>query len=286
MSFSTDLFFFALALASGLVYAAYALARRNDPPDARKPVRLWGEIFAVMLVIFIFRGFLFDWFRIPSGSMMPTLQVGDFVLVKKSAYGVRVPAAGFRLTDGDPPRRGEVIVFRKPGENTYYIKRVVGIPGDIVAYRDKKVLINDEPLQYRAPQQDDRNNPDADLRMTRFEENIPGRGWHDVLLDDDRSVFIRPPDPEWCALARDDGFPALICKVPPGGYFVLGDNRDHSQDSRFWGFVPRDRIVGPAVRVVFNFSDWQWRRAWLSLRLRNDNESDDNNPETVAPASN
>ena len=263
MSFSTDAFFFALTLLSALFYGAYALLRRNDPPERRKPVRFWGEIFAVLLVIFVFRGFMFDWFRIPSGSMRPTLQVGDFVLVKKSAFGIKIPETDLRVTPGDAPRRGDVIVFRKPGGGIFYIKRVIGIPGDEVAYRGKRVIVNRGEFNYAPLGMVPGARP-----MPRFAEEIPSRGWHDILLDGDRSVFIRSPDPEHCRLGRSDDSAGLTCRVPPGHYFVLGDNRDHSQDSRFWGFVPRDRIVGPAIRVVFNFVDWNWDRAWSSLRLR------------------
>ena len=263
MPFSTDAFFFALTLAAALIYGLYALLRRNDPPERRKSVRLWGEIFAVLLAIFVFRGFLFDWFRIPSGSMRPTLEVGDFVLVKKSAFGVKIPETDLRLTEGDAPRRGDVIVFRKPGGNIFYIKRVIGIPGDTVTYRGKRVLVNADEFSY-APL----GMTGGARQMPRFAEEIPRRGWHDILLDGDRSVFIRSPDPRHCRLGRSAGAAALTCEVPSGQYFVLGDNRDHSQDSRFWGFVPRDRIVGPAIRVVFNFVDWDWERAWSSLDLR------------------
>ena len=270
MSFSTDAFFFVLTSAAAGLYLLYGFLRRNDPPERRKPVRFWGEIFAVLLAIFIFRGFVFDWFRIPSGSMRPTLEVGDFVLVRKSAFGVRIPETDIRLTEGAAPARGDVIVFRKPVGGVFYIKRVIGVPGDRVTYRGKRVLVNGREFNY-APlgtAADGGDSVIAERRMPRFAEEIPGRGWHDILLDGDRSVFIRPPDARHCALGRGGGAADLTCQVPPASYFVLGDNRDHSQDSRFWGFVPRERIVGPAVRVVFNFVEWDWERAWKSLALR------------------
>ena len=250
-------------LVAGLVYGFFALTRRDDPPERRKPVRFWGEIFVVLLVIFVFRGFMYDWFRIPSGSMRPTLEVGDFVLVKKSAFGVRIPETDLRITQGDDPQRGDVIVFRKPGGNIFYIKRVIGVPGDRVTYRGKKVLVNGSELNYARL-----GTANGPRRLPHFAEEIPGRGWHDILLDGDLSVFIRAPDADFCFLGRGGHSADLTCDVPPGRYFVLGDNRDHSQDSRFWGFVPRERIVGPAVRVVFNFVDWDWARAWSSLQLR------------------
>ena len=266
MSFSTDAFFFALTAVAALVYGLYAFLRRNDPPERRKPVRFWGEIFIVLLAIFMFRGFMFDWFRIPSGSMRPTLEVGDFVLVRKSAFGVRIPETDIRLTDGEAPARGDVIVFRKPVGGIFYIKRIIGVPGDRVTYRGKRVLVNGEEFHY-APLGLDGDGLET-RRMPKFAEEIPGRGWHDILLDGDLSVFIRSPDPRHCALGRSGRSADLTCNVPAGHYFVLGDNRDHSQDSRFWGFVPRERIVGPAVRVVFNFARWDWERAWKSLSLR------------------
>ena len=270
MSFSTDAFFFALTLVAGALYGAYAFARRGAEAERRKPVRFWREIFAVLLVIFIFRGFIYDWFRIPSGSMRPTLEVGDFVLVEKSAFGVRIPETELRLTEGAAPLRGEVIVFRKPGGGIFYIKRVIGIPGDIVTYSEKRVLVNGDEFNYEPLGEDEggREGVFGARKMPHLAEEIPGRGWHDILLDGDLSVFIRPPDREYCTLGGEGGRADLTCKVPAGHYFVLGDNRDHSQDSRFWGFVPRDRIVGPAIRVVFNFVDWDWERAWSSLKLR------------------
>ena len=271
MSFSTDAFFFVLTVIAAVVYACFAVLRRNDPPERRKSVRFWGEILTVLFVIFMFRGFMFDWFRIPSGSMRPTLEVGDFVLVKKSAFGIRIPETDLRLTEGDQPARGDVIVFRKPGGNIFYIKRVIGIPGDLVTYRGKKVLVNRQEFNY-APLGVVSDPGESVLggarEMPRLAEEIPGGGWHDILLDGDLSVFIRSPDRDFCSLGRAGNSPDLTCEVPVGHYFVLGDNRDHSQDSRFWGFVPRDRIVGPAVRVVFNFVDWDWERAWSSLKLR------------------
>lgn len=264
LSFSTDAFFFVLTIAAALIYGVYARLRRNDPPERRKPVRFWGEICVVLLVIFIFRGFMFDWFRIPSGSMRPTLEVGDFVLVRKSAFGVRIPETDIRLTRGEEPARGDVIVFRKPGPGVFYIKRIVGAPGDRVTYRGKRVLVNGREFNYAR-----RGTGDGGGRqLPQFAEEIPGRGWHDILLDRDLSVLLRPPDPRRCGLERAGRSVELTCEVPPDHYFVLGDNRDHSQDSRFWGFVPRDRIVGPAVRVVFNFVEWDWARAWKSLQLR------------------
>lgn len=270
MSFSTDAFFFVLTTAAAALYGLYAFLRRNDPPERRKPVRFWGEIFVVLLAIFMFRGFMFDWFRIPSGSMRPTLEVGDFVLVRKSAFGVRIPETDIRLTEGDAPARGDVIVFRKPGGGIFYIKRIIGVPGDRVTYRGKRVLVNEREFNY-APLGAAAGESQSVLgarSMPMFAEEIPNRGWHDILLDGDLSVFIRSPDPRHCALGRAGRSADLTCEVPPGHYFVLGDNRDHSQDSRFWGFVPREKIVGPAVRVVFNFAEWDWERAWKDLALR------------------
>ena len=225
MSFSTDAFFFVLTVIAAVVYACFAVMRRNDPPERRKPVRFWGEILTVLFVIFMFRGFMFDWFRIPSGSMRPTLEVGDFVLVKKSAFGIRIPETDLRLTEGDPPERGDVIVFRKPGGNIFYIKRVIGIPGDLVTYRGKKVLVNRREFNYapRGVVSDPGESVLGGAReMPRFAEEIPGGGWHDILLDGDLSVFIRSPDRDFCSLGARGKFGGLDLRSAGGALFCPG----------------------------------------------------------------
>ena len=210
-------------------------------------------LFPVILAVFVLRSFLFEPFKIPSGSMIPTLLVGDLILVNKFAYGVRLPVVNTKLSEGTPPARGDVMVFRYPPRPSLdYIKRVVGVPGDEVAYLNKRLTINGQPVS-KEPLADyfDRDG----MRYSRqFQENLAGRQ-HRILNDDDRPAFIPGaedfPFRENCRYSVE----GVTCKVPAGHYFVMGDNRDNSLDSRYWGFVPDRNIVGKAFFVWMNFSD-------------------------------
>ncbi len=210
-------------------------------------------LFPVILVVFVLRSFLFEPFKIPSGSMIPTLLVGDLILVNKYTYGVRLPVVHTKLTEGTPPARGDVMVFRYPPRPSLdYIKRVVGVPGDEVAYLNKRLTVNGQPV----PTQPLADYFDRDsMRYSRqFQENLPGRQ-HRILNDDDRPAFIPGaedfPFRENCRYSVE----GVTCKVPAGHYFVMGDNRDNSLDSRYWGFVPDRNIVGKAFFVWMNFGD-------------------------------
>lgn len=259
-----DHLFFGVVVLSGTFYGGYAFVRRHAAAGAegRKAVNFWRDMFICFLFVFLLRGFFYDYFRIPSNSMMPTLFVGDVVLTDKNAYGYRLPVLGTRLTDGDAPMRGDIAVFRKPPGGVFYIKRIMGIPGDVVRYGgDKIVTINGEPLPQTAAALD------GDFGgLTPRREELPGRGWHDMLLADSPVFFLHTPDAIHCQLERAPDGDALTCVVPPAHYFVLGDNRDRSNDSRFWGFVARDKMVGPAGRVLFNYRGLN--RFWRSLLLR------------------
>lgn len=261
-----DKFFFGCTLLTGALYAYYKVARREASAEKRKIIKLYRDAFLCLLAVFLFRGFFYDWFRIPSNSMLPTLTVGDLVLTDKSHYGYRLPILNTRLTPGQPPARGDIIVFKKPREELFYIKRIIGIPGDTVRYGDDKFIsINGEPLIYQLEE-----TSDSGRRLLR--ENVGG-GWHDVLLESGSDVLYSAPNQEHCRLNQSLRGYILGCEVPPGYYFVLGDNRDHSNDSRRWGFVPAENIVGPATRVIFNhrvLSDLdssQLERNWKPLAL-------------------
>jgi signal peptidase I len=190
-------------------------------------------LFPVVLIVLLLRGFLAEPFRIPSGSMLSTLEIGDFILVNKFAYGIRPPAWNKKIIDINDPQRGDVIVFRYPeNPSVDYIKRVVGIPGDEIAYYNKVLYINgkqitQEPLGvYQA----------GFPNLKRFKEQLDGVE-HDILIN----VMYPAGD--------------FVVKVPPNSYFVLGDNRDNSRDSRFWGFVPDENLVGKAFMIWMN---WEW----------------------------
>jgi signal peptidase I len=183
--------------------------------------------------------------------MLPTLLVGDFILVNKYTYGIRLPVIDKKVVEVGHPERGDVIVFRyPPNPSLDYIKRVIGVPGDKVVYRDKHLSINGKGIATR--QIDDFLN--GGLTYTsRYIEQL-GNVEHEILIEERSSAEARPivryPYLKNCQYNTD----GVSCVVPPGHYFVMGDNRDNSQDSRFWGFVPDENIVGKAFFIWFNSS--------------------------------
>ena len=212
-------------------------------------------LFPVILAVFILRSFLFEPFKIPSGSMIPTLLVGDLILVNKFAYGVRLPVLNTKLTEGTPPQRGDVMVFRYPPKPSLdYIKRVVGLPGDEVAYLNKRLTINGVPV----PKQPVSDFFDADSMtyFKQYEEQIGDKRWR-ILNDENRPAFIPGaenfPQRDNCRYSVE----GVVCKVPPSHYFMMGDNRDNSLDSRYWGFVPDRNIVGKAFFIWMNFGSFR-----------------------------
>ncbi len=184
------------------------------------------SFFPVLAIVLVIRSFLFEPFQIPTGSMIPTLQVGDFILVNKYTYGVRLPVTGTRIVDINEPRNGEVMVFIPPHQDEYFIKRVVGIPGDRVRYQDKTLYINGRKQKQIFVAQIPPVNP----RYLQYRENL-GDIEHMIQRNPDRE----PRVDEWV--------------IPEGHYFMMGDNRDQSSDSRYWGLVSEDNIVGRAVAV-------------------------------------
>ena len=194
--------------------------------------------FPVILIVLLLRSFLVEPFRIPSGSMMPTLLDGDFILVNKFAYGVRLPVIHSKIIDNGGPERGDVVVFRFPKNPSIdYIKRVVGLPGDVITYSNKMIYVNGDPIK-QTPKGGYVGEGTA-LSMTGalvYEEAL-GEAAHDIL--------IRQEHP-----TRHGEF-----RVPDGHYFVMGDNRDNSNDSRFWGTVPEDNLVGKAFMIWMNWDD-------------------------------
>jgi signal peptidase I len=231
----------------------------NDLATARQRLLMqpwWLDwtagLFPVIIAVFVLRSFLFEPFKIPSGSMIPTLLVGDLILVNKFTYGLRLPVLNTKLTNGTPPARGDVMVFRYPPKPSLdYIKRVVGVPGDEIAYLNKRLTINGQ-LVSKEPVADFFDE-DAMRYFKQFEEHL-GTKHHRLLNDDERPAFIPGADDfpfkENCRYSVE----GVTCKVPPGHYFMMGDNRDNSLDSRYWGFVPDRNIVGRAFYVWMNFS--------------------------------
>ena len=210
-------------------------------------------LFPVILAVFVLRSFLFEPFKIPSGSMIPTLRVGDLILVNKFHYGVRLPVVNTKIIDNHEPKRGDVMVFRYPPQPTLdYIKRVVGLPGDEVAYLNKRLTVNGQAIDTQAEPE----FFDADtLRYSQqWRETLVDRQYK-VLTDDTRPAFVGGASEfegrEACHYSAE----GVVCKVPAGHYFMMGDNRDNSLDSRYWGFVPESHIVGKAFFVWMNFGD-------------------------------
>ena len=221
-------------------------------------------LFPVIAVVFVLRSFLFEPFKIPSGSMIPTLWVGDLILVNKFHYGVRLPVINLKITDGNPVERGDVMVFRYPPKpNLDYIKRVIGLPGDEIAYLNKQLTINGQPAP-KTPLPDFFEE-DSLRYIKQFEERIPlgdkpeasvtSMRLHRLLNDADRPAFVPGADEfmfkDNCRYTVE----GVTCKVPAGHYFMMGDNRDNSLDSRYWGFVPEKNIVGKAFFVWMNFGN-------------------------------
>jgi signal peptidase I len=210
-------------------------------------------LFPIILVVFLLRSFLFEPFKIPTGSMIPTLLVGDLILVNKYHYGVRLPVLNKKIIHVNDPQRGDVMVFRYPLDPSVdYIKRVVGLPGDEVAYRDKQLFINGERVQTEALKEE--FYEEGDLKyLKQFDEQL-GPVKHKILIDPQRNMIPQNgsfPYKDNCRYSAD----SMTCKVPEGHYFMMGDNRDNSQDSRYWGFVPDQNIVGKAFFVWMNFGD-------------------------------
>jgi signal peptidase I len=209
-------------------------------------------LFPVIIAVFVLRSFLFEPFKIPSGSMIPTLLVGDLILVNKFTYGLRLPVVNVKLTDGTPPKRGDVMVFRYPPKPSLdYIKRVVGVPGDEVAYLNKRLTINGQPVS--ETKQGDYFDQDAMRYFKQFQEQL-GDKTHNILNDDERPAFV--PGAEDFPFRQNCRYSVegVVCKVPEGHYFMMGDNRDNSLDSRYWGFVPDKNIVGKAFLIWMNFA--------------------------------
>jgi signal peptidase I len=211
-------------------------------------------LFPVILIVFLLRSFLFEPFKIPSGSMVPTLLVGDLILVNKFHYGVRLPVLNKKIIANNDPQRGDVMVFRYPVDpRVDYIKRVVGVPGDEVAYLNQKLSINGQPVPTKGLGE---FYDEDSMRYVPMFSELLGAVEHRILVDPRRPAFFGGdqktfPMHQNCRYQPE----GVVCKVPPGHYFMMGDNRDNSQDSRFWGFVPDENIVGRAFFVWMNFGN-------------------------------
>jgi len=250
------LFLLILLVVTGGVWAMETLwLRRSRAPHAKQPwwVEYSVSFFPVILIVFLLRSFLIEPFKIPSSSMVPTLLVGDFILVNKYTYGIRLPVANVKVVELGSPERGDVMVFRFPEDPSLdYIKRVVAIPGDRLEYRNKRLSINGTPVPTR--QVDDYLSKERMQFSRRYVETVNGVE-HEILLDEDSPPSMMPGRAFPFAGNCNYNTSGLACTVPPGHYFVMGDNRDNSSDSRVWGFVPDANIVGKAFFIWLNLNE-------------------------------
>ncbi|MCD6038756.1 MAG: lepB [Gammaproteobacteria bacterium] len=251
MNFNFELILFYGVIISGIIYLADVLfleKKRQQAHVKKMPliVDYARSFFPVLLLVFLLRSFLYEPFRIPSGSLKPTLNIGDFILVNKFNYGIRLPVIHKKLYALAEPQRGDIIVFRwPPNPSIDFIKRVIGVPGDHISYLNKTLYINGK----KASQQFVKNTTDQDesgmtVDVVEKKENLLG------LTHAIYQVREHPNDE-----VKD-------VVVPPGMYFVMGDNRDNSADSRYWGFVPEQNIVGKAMLVWMSWDGIKYNVRW------------------------
>ena len=241
-----------LAAVTGVVWAIdhllFAKARAARQGDAAKEpllVEYSRSFFPVIFIVLIIRSFIAEPFRIPSSSMMPSLLIGDFILVNKFSYGIRIPVLNKEIIATGKPRRGDVMVFKYPGEGPNdpekgvdFIKRVIGVPGDVIRYSGKQVSVNGVAVVQVASGTYEGVGQGSEMSgAIRLIEQLPGRE-HDILQRPDYG-YVMPMEGEWT--------------VKEGEYFVLGDNRDNSKDSRYWGMVPEANLVGRAFFIWMNW---------------------------------
>jgi signal peptidase I len=213
-----------------------------------------GSFFPVIALVFCLRSFLFEPFKIPSSSMVPTLLVGDLILVNKFDYGIRLPVLNKKIIDVGNPQRGDVMVFKYPKDMSQdYIKRVIGVPGDKITYENKRLSVNGVPVQYEP--MDDYLDDERPVYHKQYLEKLTNAPHRILNMEGQRTLNLAAveefPHHENCTYSYDK----FTCIVPEGNYFMMGDNRDNSADSRYWGFVPDQNIVGKAVFVWMNFSN-------------------------------
>ena len=227
---------------------------RTESHSHRPKIVQWSiELFPVLLLVFVFRGFIFEPFRVPSNSMMPTLLTGDFILVNKFDYGLRLPIINTKIFEYSEPKRGDVIVFRYPNyerqagySGTDFIKRVIALPGDVVSYNKDRLTINGEVI--------DQSKIGSYRGVDSGKGMIGYRHVRELIEHANHDILLHPM-----------GYsPELnIITVPEGHYFVMGDNRAHSSDSRVWGYVPEEYILGKAIGIWMH---WDWNHNTMQLR--------------------
>ncbi len=247
------LFMVAILAVTGLIWLLDILVlRKNRLVGVDEPwyVEYAKSFFPVILLVFVLRSFLVEPFKIPSGSMMPTLLAGDYILVNKFTYGLRVPILNYTFIEMNKPKQGDVIVFHyPPNPKIDYIKRVIGVPGDKIQYLDKQLIINGKKLEVTFENDYEYAMQGANIVSARKSKEQLGDVPHDILVHDIPNQY----NPDMPGAKLQDG---ETITVPEGSYFAMGDNRDNSADSRVWGFVPEHNLVGKAFYIWMNFDQF------------------------------
>ena len=249
MNINLALLLAVLTAISGVIvaYNKFVVQKRSNPPGVVEStaIEYAQSFFPVLLLVLVIRSFVFEPFRIPSGSMNPTLLQGDFIFVKKYTYGLRLPVLETKIIETGAPERGDVVVFRLPSDPSInYIKRVVGLPGDQIQYRNHQLLINGEPMAL-----------DEGARSAEFPGSLQ---FTELLGEREHEILVRNPN----STAIEQ-----LYTVPDGAYFMMGDNRDNSQDSRYIGAVPETHLVGEAVRIWMHMDGLTWPR-WERVGMK------------------
>lgn len=238
-----------IALVDVLVFAPRRQRKKNAHPSVL--VEYARSFFPILLLVLLLRSFVAEPFRIPSGSEKPDLLIGDFIVANKFSYGIRLPVLHKKIISIGEPKRADIVVFLWPKDtSTYFIKRVIGLPGDVITYQDKVLRINGQLApQTLLGEQTDQDGANEQWPVLLKREN---------LLGVQHDIYVRPDQ-----VATD-----FSVTVPPGNYFVMGDNRDNSLDSRYWGFVPEKDLIGKAMWVFFSWDNEQHRVRWDRLGMR------------------
>ena len=243
-----------LQIGSFLYFLIFLKFSKSEKYSHKPKIVQWSiELFPVLLLVLVFRGFVFEPFRVPSNSMMPTLLTGDFILVNKFDYGLRLPITNTKLVKFSNPDRGDVIVFRYPNyeKNAGYsgvdfIKRIVALPGDVISYKKDQLIVNGDSVDIKKIGPYTGVDSGKSMNNYRLVREVFDSTSHDIILN-----------------PKGHSKDLVEITIPEGHYFVMGDNRSHSSDSRFWGFVPEDYIIGRAIGIWLHW-DWNYNTMQFS----------------------